>query len=294
MNHASKDAELTTSTTSPTSGSLTHTVLRHESQQSRWIQESLVVERPLHITVNRQPLMTTMRTPGHDAELVSGYLVHEGVIQRPTQIINFTLLHNTRADTGCIFVRDIDEKSLHALRRAGPSVSSCGICGRAGEAPFEPRVPQPVQGFSLSLEEIAPLLALTQQNQPLFAATGGIHAAAIFDANHELLCVREDIGRHNAIDKTTGWLLEQQRLWNQPLALFSSGRASFEVLQKAAMAGIGTVVSVSAASSMAVEVARAAKIRLIGFVRPHKAIVYWDPDWPVETSRGANPLDSPA
>jgi FdhD protein len=118
------------------------------------------------------------------------------------------------------------------------------------------------------------MLDAVRGRQRLFGLTGGLHAAGVFAHTSEPLCVYEDLGRHNAIDKAVGWLLREGWLGRAPLALVSSGRASFEVVQKAAMAGIGTVISVSAASSMAIEVARTAGITLVGFVRPGRAVIY--------------------
>jgi FdhD protein len=237
-------------------------------------EEWVVVERPLRIVVQWMPLLTTMRTPGDERELVVGYLVNEGVIREATQVASFALVPGARVDTARIELAHFEERALAGLRRAGVSVSSCGVCGRDEEQVFEPRAGWPAQGLAVPLDALEGMLDAVRGRQRLFGLTGGLHAAGVFAHTSEPLCVYEDLGRHNAIDKAVGWLLREGWLGRAPLALVSSGRASFEVVQKAAMAGIGTVISVSAASSMAIEVARTAGITLVGFVRPGRAVIY--------------------
>ena len=255
-------------------GVQTFAVQRCERGHPEWVDEPLAVEKPLFFVINGRPLLATMRTPGDDRDLVAGYLVTEGLAQRPEQISILKTLPGEQTDTICVGLRDIAPEALDKLRRVGASVSSCGVCGRQGAEAFTPRASGTLRPLELPLEAIPDLFGQLRDAQPLFRATGGIHAAGLIGAGPRLLCVKEDIGRHNAIDKVAGWMLREGLLGGPPLALLSSGRASYEVVQKAAMAGIGTVVSVSAASSMAVEVARALGMRLIGFVRRDKAIVY--------------------
>ena len=263
--------------------------LHHERVQKHgadhaplWLHDTLVVEKPLYFVINGAPLLATMRTPGHDRALALGYLVNEGLIDHIDQLTHERFIPGPVSDTLCLTLEDVDAEALGRLRRTGPSVSSCGVCGRQGQDAFTPRARGPLTPLGLTVASLPAHLAALRKAQPLFERTGGIHAAALLlsaDAHAQPVCVREDIGRHNAIDKVAGWLLETRQLGQRPAALLSSGRASYEVIQKAAMMGVGTVVSVSAASSMAVDVARTLGMRLIGFVRGQKAIVYTDPAW---------------
>lgn len=255
-------------------------VVRAQGQTRASTLEHLVTERPLHMVINQRPLLTTMRTPGHDQELVLGYLTCEGLLRGPEQVLSWSLRHNERSDTGCMSLRDVAPEALDQLRRVGASVSSCGLCGRAGDVPFTPSAPYPLEPLYLDPAQIPDALARMRQQQALFALTGGLHAAGLLDADGALLCVREDIGRHNAVDKVIGWWVQQGRPGGRQIALLSSGRASFEVAQKAAAAGIGSLFSVSAASSMALDVARELGMYLVGFVRDDRALIYWDPRSP--------------
>ncbi len=253
---------------------------RLKSGQRTPIEEPLVVEKPLYFVVNKRPLLATMRTPGHDEELLTGYLATEGIIDRLDQLGAFRHIPGPRTDTLCATLHGAPQQALDSLRRVGASVSSCGVCGRQGQAAFEPRARGPLTPLRPPLERLPDFIAQMRRDQPLFELTGAIHAAALLGPSLNVDLVREDIGRHNAIDKAVGWLLKEDGgLQGPPRALISSGRASFEVVQKAAMANIGTVISVSAASSMAVDVARELGMLLIGFVRRDKALIYWDPDW---------------
>ncbi len=260
-------------------GALRRRVLRHEGPDAAWQDEALVVERPLYFVINGEPLMATMRTPGDDADLVAGYLVTEGVVDDPARLTILKNIRGPEVDTICVGVLGLDPGALERLRRVGASVTSCGVCGREGAAAFTPRARGPLRPLEVPTAQIPALLDAMGRRQPLFEATGGLHAAALVDEALEVVCVKEDIGRHNAIDKAAGWLLRQGMLDAAPLALISSGRGSFEVVQKAAMAGIGTVICVSAASSMAVRVAQALGVRLFGFARGRRAVRYWDPEW---------------
>ena len=235
------------------------------------LTDALVVERPLQFIANETPLLTTMRTPGHDEELVIGHLLTEGVI-RDTSDALIELKPGDDVDIACVALRrGAPTDALMALRRVGVSVSSCGVCGRVEKPEATTR---PVSGLVVAPQEGGAMLRHMTGGQTLFAQTGGIHAAALFDRpDAPPLVVREDIGRHNAVDKVIGWLCNQRR-WSQPLALTTSGRASYEILHKAAAAGIGTVISVSAASTLAVDTAQQHGITLMGFFRGDKAVVY--------------------
>ena len=259
------------------SGTTLCTVQRHDKGVTAWIEEAVVTERPLYFIVDGKPLLATMRTPGDDADLIAGYLVTEGIIESPRQLTLLKSQTGQRVDSICVGLHGVDPSALDTLRRVGASTSSCGVCGRRSGDEFLPRAPAGLKPLTLPLASLPGLLSQLRASQPLFEATGGIHAAALVDQGEQILCVKEDIGRHNAIDKVAGWMLRKGHLNDAPKALISSGRTSYEVIQKAAMAGIGTVISVSAASSMAVDIAETLGMVLVGFVRSDKAIIYHDP-----------------
>ncbi len=215
--------------------------------------------------------MTTMRTPGHDEEMVTGYLISEGVIDSARDVM-IELKNGGDGDVACLALRSgKPTDALEALRRVGISVSSCGVCGLVDVHGSEKKS---VLGLPVESQHIEAMLRAMRRSQTIFHATGGVHAAALFDdPEADPLVVREDIGRHNAVDKAVGWLARQGAL-PRPLAMTTSGRASFEILQKAAFAGIGTVISVSAASTLAVDTAKHHGISLYGFVRAGKIVAY--------------------
>jgi FdhD protein len=246
-------------------------VQRLTAQGHAEVEDLLVVERPLMFVADEVPLLTTMRTPGHDLELVLGHLRTESIIETADDAM-IELKPGAESDVVCIALRQgRPAESLGALRRVGTSVSSCGVCGRL--APF-PEPPAPPRGLTVQARDTQPLLDAMRSRQPLFDHSGGVHAAALFDdVTAAPLVVREDIGRHNALDKVIGWLLMHPEVQG-PLALATSGRASFEIVHKAAIAGIGTIVSVSAASTLAVDVAVRHGVTLYGFVRDGRTVAY--------------------
>lgn len=233
----------------------------------------VAVEEPLEIRIGGTPVAVTMRTPGHDEELALGFALAEGL--RPT---GARLPDDLAANTVEVDAPGFDPGRL---ARSFYTSSSCGVCGKgaleavAVEAPFvdsELRVPSSL---------VASLPEALRGAQPGFAATGGLHATGLFDAAGALLCLREDVGRHNALDKVVGWAFREGRL---PLAagiLCVSGRLSFELVQKAAVAGCPLLVAVGAPSSLAVELARDRGVTLCGFVRGGRLNVYSEP-WRIE------------
>jgi FdhD protein len=251
--------------------------------------EAVVVERPLQLVINQRPVLTTMRTPGDERALVLGYLLSEGLLGAQTEVRAWSLQTQGELDVACLTASPLPPEALDKLRRVGASVSSCGVCGRAEALSFLPSSPTPLAPLRVAPSRLPAMLAAMRAQQPLFAQTGGLHAAALFGPDEAPLCVREDIGRHNAIDKALGWWWEAGRPGEGALALVSSGRASYEVAQKAAAAGIGTLISVSAASSMAVDIARALGMLLIGFVRGDEAVIYHDPSPGPSPGRGYHP-----
>ena len=232
--------------------------------------DTLAVEAPLTLKVGAETVATTMRTPGHDLELALGWLVAEGVARQPGDV-----LEATSCDTDTVQLK-LAPGIVPPKQRLGATSSACGVCGsdtidevlaRRGPAPT------PTQPL-LKAEIIAGLPDLLRTAQRAFAKTGGLHAAGLFTAEGQPLCVREDVGRHNAVDKVIGWALQSGLLPASTMILQVSGRASFELTQKAAMAGIPVLSAVSAPSTLAVDLAREAGLTLIGFVRGDSMNVY--------------------
>ena len=247
------------------------------------VPDEIVQEEPLEIRVAGDTLAVTMRTPGADRELALGFLFAEGVIGsrddvgrvahcgRPDQE-GFGNTIDVAAAAGVTL--DIDK--LAATRRGTLTTSACGVCGRRSVDDVIARcTPQPVAPRSLPAALVLAAVQNLRSRQPNFARTGGVHAAALCDTTGEVLASFEDIGRHNAVDKSVGALVIKGLIPGARAALLVvSGRASFEVVQKASAAGVGTIASVSAASTLAVDLARAAGITLCGFARNGGMTVY--------------------
>jgi FdhD protein len=229
-------------------------------------RDEVAVEEPLEIRIAGRPVAVTMRTPGHDEELALGFCLSEGLRPRSARLPD-DLAANTV---------DVDAPEFDAARvqRSFYTSSSCGVCGKGALEAVAVEAPRVESALRVPLSLIVELPARLREAQAAFAATGGLHAAGLFDAGGELLCAREDVGRHNALDKTIGWAFGAGRL---PLAdgmLCVSGRLSFELVQKAAVAGCPIVVAVGAPSSLAVSLAHDRGVTLCGFVRGGTANVY--------------------
>lgn len=248
--------------------------------------DTLAVEEPLEIRVDGTPLAVTMRTPGSDFELAQGFLLTEGIIDRRDQVDTIRYCAGVDSDDRNTYnlldiaTRGADVAALDVARRRQYTSSSCGVCGKASlDAVVTATSHDPSDDpTSWPAATIAALPDRLRAAQKVFDATGGLHAAGLFDADGHPLVVREDIGRHNATDKAIGWALEQDRVPLRGVALCVSGRASFELVQKAAMAGIPAVVAVSAPSSLAGELADQLGITVAGFVRDGAMNVYSRPD----------------
>ena len=238
-------------------------------------EDWLSVEAPLEIYL-REPAKTiavTMRTPGNDEDLALGFLYSEGVISNIEQILQVESLGQ---DSIAVSLKYPDKVNLDALslERHSYVSSSCGVCGKKSiDTAKTQSLVQPLSK-KVSAELLYELPKTLQAQQPDFGSTGGIHASALFDLEGRLLAVREDVGRHNALDKLIGDRLKQDLLPLEDTILLLSGRASFELLQKAAKAGIALVASVGAPSSLAYETARACNITLVGFLRQSRFNVY--------------------
>ena len=231
--------------------------------------DAVAVEEPLEIRLGGRPLAVVMRTPGDDADLVRGFLLTEGVVLRPSEVAAITFGEDGAADARLAPGVEVD---IDQFRRNLFVSSSCGVCGKASIEAVELLAP-PAPRFGVRREVVAALTGRLRGSQPGFDATGGLHAAGAFGADGRALVVREDVGRHNAVDKTVGALAA--RGWPPPPALLAvSGRQSFEIVQKAAMARFGGVVGVSAPSSLAVELAERLGMLLAGFARGGRFNVY--------------------
>jgi FdhD protein len=252
-------------------------VLRIRGAQHTTRPDTVAAEEPLEIRLDGTPLAVTMRTPGHDFDLVHGFLATEGVITSPADIAALRYCDSVDAEGRNTYnVVDGVEAPDTALDRNFYTSSSCGVCGKASIDAIRTKTAYDVAADALRLP-LEVLLALPDRlraAQEVFDKTGGLHAAGLFTAAGDLVALREDVGRHNAVDKVIGDGVREGRL---PLAghvLMVSGRASFELTQKAAMAGIPVLAAVSAPSSLAVELAREVGITLVGFLRGDGCNVY--------------------
>ena len=245
----------------------------------RRVQDSIAGEEPLEIRIGDAPLAVTMRTPGHDLELAAGFLFTEGLIQSREQLKSLeAITDGKRAGRGNSVIAQLaDGVTLDAeqTRRNFFANSSCGVCGKASIDAVRSRLLRPPnRAFRVSAETLCKLPEKFGSAQDIFGRTGGLHAAAVFTREGELIVSREDIGRHNAVDKVIGWALQENR---PPLAesvLLVSGRCGFEIAQKAIVAGVPVVVSVSAPSSLAAQLARELNLTLVGFLRGRRFVIY--------------------
>lgn len=237
-----------------------------------WVTDPLVVETPLQIIINDEPLSITMQTPGNEEDLVTGLLYSEDIYRKKDEPIEVKLHQNEQGIIDAAHLK-IDPQKLgkgYLNSRQLLSVSSCGICGRTAFNPVQGELKNSIQ---FNLTQIADLFVKMQSEQKIFALTGGCHSAAAFDAGGQLLTLREDIGRHNAVDKVIGSLLRKQHL-HQAAILLVSGRVSYEIVSKCFMAGIPNLAAVSAPSSLAVDFAKELGIRLYAFCREHRMTLY--------------------
>ncbi|MGA7340060.1 MAG: formate dehydrogenase accessory sulfurtransferase FdhD [Terracidiphilus sp.] len=252
-------------------------VTEWQDGKPRLVEDCLAAEEPLEIRVGGRPLTVTMRTPGHDRELAAGFLWTEGLVEAREQIVAIRQAGaGTGAQSNVVEVELEDGVFAHQdLQRNFFTASSCGICGKASiEAVRVRGLRAPNRDFKVDPEMLCELPKRLRARQEVFGRTGGLHAAALFDAAGKLLEAREDIGRHNAMDKIVGWALLEGLLPLSNHVLMVSGRGGFEIVQKALAAGIPVVASVSAPSSLAVKLARELNLTLVGFVRGRRFVVY--------------------
>jgi FdhD protein len=253
-------------------------VVEWQEGDVRRFQDYLVAEEPLEIRVNGEPLTVTMRTPGNDQELAAGFLFTEGMIERREQISALSETAPDRPQSAGNLVdaglRSVDFEREH-MQRNFFVASSCGICGKASIDAIRVRgIKSPNSEFRFDPEVLCRLPDNLRASQTIFGRTGGLHAAGLFSAEGELIAVREDVGRHNAVDKIIGWALLEGQLPLSQCALMVSGRGGFEIIQKALVAGIPLLASVSAPSGLAVRLAREFGLTLVGFLRGRRFLVY--------------------
>lgn len=251
-------------------------VRRLSAEGQRRRPDSLAAEEPLELRVGGKPLAVTMRTPGNDVELAHGFLLSEGVIGSSADVFSARYCDSVD-DTGRNTYNVLDIALADGIpppdtgvERNFYTTSSCGVCGKAAldAVKLNTRFPPPGESpFSVTPEVLAGLPDALRAEQRVFASTGGLHAAGLFGSDGTMLAAREDVGRHNAVDKVLGWALLENRVPLSGTGLLVSGRASFELAQKAAMAGVPLLAAVSAPSSLAVELAEENGITLVGFLR---------------------------
>ena len=255
-------------------------VVEWNQGESRRVEDYLAGEEPLEMRCGRQRLGVTLRTPGNDAELVAGFLFTEGIIAKREEILAMEAPGEAAGrgagTNNLVRVKLKSGKRLAALGgRRFSAGSACGVCGKESIAQIRRRGIRPPDANSrFDAEMLCRLPEKLRDTQAIFGRTGGLHAAALFGADGELVVLREDIGRHNAVDKVVGWALLQGQLPLARHALLVSGRGGFEIVQKALAAGIPVVASVSAPSSLAVRLARELGLTLVGFLRGRRFIVY--------------------
>ena len=252
-------------------------VVKIDSESSRRVPDDLVVEEPMSIRLDGHLVATTMRTPGHDYELAVGFCFNEGLLAgAPVQSVRYCADGSAVESNFNVVTVETGNRAPVPTPRLGTTTSSCGVCGSESiDALVERLSPLPSdQLATIPTSVVLTIAELVRPGQILFEQTGAVHAAAAFDISGNVLMVREDVGRHNAVDKVVGRLLLDHLLPANGLGLFVSSRASFEMVQKAWAAGFGTLVSVGAPTSLAVQTAKTAGISLFGFVRDGSAVRY--------------------
>ena len=261
-------------------------ITRLETQRRSVRPDTVVVEEPLELRLNGTALAVTMRTPGSDIELAQGFLLTEGIITDRDDITAIRYCDSTdESGRNTYNVLDIDlapgvDLPETGLERNFYTTSSCGICGKASLDAIRQRTRHSPAHDPVVVDPVvlATMPDTLRHAQATFDRTGGLHAAGLFTADGDLLVLREDVGRHNAVDKVIGWAVENRRLPVRRTVLLVSGRASFELTQKAVMAGIPLLAAVSAPSSLAIDLAHDAGLTLVGFLRGNTMNLYTYPN----------------
>jgi FdhD protein len=257
-------------------------VTEWDNGSARRVGDYLAGEEPLEIRVNEFAFGVTLRTPGNDLDLVRGLLFSEGVIAHRNQILSAVISDESDSieepsKANRVAVRLSAEARIPRKKpvRRFSAGSACGVCGKAAIDELRNRgISRPDAESRFDPHILCQLPEKLRSEQANFSRTGGLHAAGLFDARGELIVLREDIGRHNAVDKVIGWALEQEKIPLKGHMLLASGRGGFEIVQKAIVAGIPLLASVSAPSSLAVQLARELGITLVGFLRGQRFVTY--------------------
>lgn len=259
-------------------------ILSYDDGSSREVVDDLATEEPLEIRLvagsQTRSLAVTMRTPGNDFELAAGFLLSEGVVHGSDDIASISYCIDPTIDAeqryNIVNVQLAADAlpALERLERHFTVSSACGVCGKANIEALQTRAQVIDDSVRIPLGLVAQLPEKMRHAQRVFESTGGLHAAALFNKNGDLLALREDVGRHNAVDKIAGWALLDKRLPLNGCVLLVSGRASYELVQKSVVARIPVLCAVSAPSSLAVDLARTFGLTLLGFVRGSRANVY--------------------
>jgi FdhD protein len=245
---------------------------RFENGIEKVHEDWLAIEEPLEIRLNGQALSITMRTPGNDLDLTRGFLITEQIVSTPAQILDLEVISENIVSAQVppeILQKKCWVRNFYAS-------SSCGVCGKSSIDQLKIHSPVIQSDFSISRSQFLQVPNQMRGSQQLFERTGGLHAAVLFNSEGGMLALREDVGRHNAVDKVIGWAASAMGLPIREAGLFVSGRTSFEILQKAIAAGIPLVGAVSAPSSLAVRLAREYHVTLAGFVRGDTFNLYSD------------------
>lgn len=248
----------------------------HRDGRSESLADDAAREEPLEIRVESRSVAVVMRTPGHDEELTAGFLVSEGVVQKARDILEISKCPVTTDSKGNIVDVLLGGAVVNweSLTRHVFSASSCGLCGKTSIESVFQRFPAVTADWQVSAELIWSLPGKLRAAQETFSKTGGLHASAIFDLDGNMLVLREDVGRHNALDKVLGYGLQHNLLPFDRHILLVSGRTSFEIMQKALAAGVPLVCAISAPSSLAVDFAQESNQTLVGFLRDSTMNVY--------------------
>lgn len=233
----------------------------------------VAVEEPLEVRANGRPVAVVMRTPGHDEELAVGFLYTEGILTSAADVLGVAPGAKREGNVLNVSV-PVGLLARTALNRNFYASSSCGVCGKGSLESIAVRHPRVDAPLTVAPATLLAMPAQLRAAQAAFATTGGLHGAALFDATGALLAAREDVGRHNAVDKLVGWALRSERLPLAGSVLFVSGRVSFELVQKAVAAGIPLLAAVSAPTSLAVQTAERFGVTLVAFVREGSLNVY--------------------
>ena len=252
-------------------------VTQWEDGQAARVEDYLAAEEPLEMRSGRYSLGVTLRTPGDDEELVAGFLFTEGIISRREDLVSLRMPSDKAPERNLVRVTLAPSIRLAAgsTARRFSAGSACGVCGKASITQLRRRgLRRPEAATLFDPEMLCKLPPRLRAAQDAFARTGGLHAAALFGPTGELLVLREDIGRHNAVDKAIGWALLGGRLPLSDHVLLVSGRGGFEIVQKSITAGIPLLASVSAPSSLAVQLARELGLTLVGFLRGRRFVIY--------------------